>query len=161
MAKAPYKPSPEQLEGARKPILYELQMLNAVVDMSVDCSRSRERPELGSALTDSALLDARNLYHFLTDTPSPKKKDDIVSGHFLRNKDGTPWTSSKLGLVKSYIEDINKFRSHLTYTRIALSDRRWPLPEIRDEIDAAFREFLALLPDSERLHWHQHRGDNA
>jgi len=104
------------------------------------------------------LLHARSLYDFLTREPSPNKKhDDIVAGHFVTKEGGNLWRSSKLGNFKKlYGTDIDKFRAHLTYTRIKRKDTEWPDDKIRKilyEINAAFDEFVARLPKSERPHW--------
>lgn len=145
-----YQPTDEELKGARKHVLYELRMLHAAASAYLDSAHSRKDPQIGSAFTDSLLLHARNLYKFLTGMPG--YNDDMVAGHFVSKNDGTPWTSSKLKLVRSCMSDINKFRSHLTYSRVG-PGRDWPRPEIRDEIVDAFHEFIALLPDSEQEHW--------
>ena len=149
------EPSKEEIkDGARELVRYELQMLNAAVNMWLDGSRPRKR-RLGSALLDSVLLHARSLYYFFAS--DKKRNDDIIASDLVPKKDNNLWASTKLGNFKKlHQQNINKFRSHLTDKRITQSDTKWTqeiIREIRDDINAAFDEFVACLPKSERSLW--------
>ena len=146
-----YEPSIEEREKARDHIYYELRMLETAVNAYFDPLRSRENPHIGSAFTDSILLHVRNLYEFFCGNPS--ENDDIVAAHFIANKDDTTWATSKLGCISSNMKDINKFRSHITYTRTKYR-MDWPRREMRDEIFNTYNEFLEKLSSDERPKWH-------
>lgn len=147
-----YEPSVQELEIARSSVLYELRMLISSTNTYFDRSRSRDDPHIGSAFTDSILMHVRNLFVFLTYKPS--SKDDIVTGHFVKDVNGNPWSSSKLTFIESCKDDINKYRSHLTYSRkMGKAKPEWNRKRMHDEIIDAFREFFELLPNSEWLYW--------
>jgi hypothetical protein len=153
MAKPNYKPTPEDLKSAPEHVLWDIKTLHAAVKARSNPSIWHHNHILGSVLNDSALLHIRSLYHFFTGIGS--SSPDIFAGHFIKNDDGIPWTSSSLSYTASCIRDINKFRSHLTYSRRSIK-RTWTLNDLcrmKDEIDIAFHEFLGLLPAEERSVW--------
>jgi len=147
-----YHPTSQELELARSFVVYELRMLFASVDAYFDPKRSRENACIGSAFTDSILLHVRNLYDFLTG--EPKKLDDIIAEHFVNRGYDSPWKSSKLTYLESRMNDINKYRSHLTYSRRMGNDKpKFDTKKMRNVIAEAFQEFIEVLSNSERLQW--------
>jgi hypothetical protein len=154
MSNSPYTPTPEELQAIPRYVRYEFNMLGNVVHEWTQRTIPRQgKPWIGSAFLDSVFLHARNVHDFLCH--APRENDDVVAGHFVRNADGTPWTS-ELPFFESLQEDIHKYRHHLTYSRIRLRRTKWSHDEIKgiwDEIEAAWQSFLALLPESERAHW--------
>ena len=157
------EPSKEEIKGGRELVRYELEMLNAAVNMLFDDCRPRgdkkRDPEtyLGSAIRDSVLLHARSLYHFFAGNGWKK---DIIVDHFGTEEVDKLRTSSRFDCnrerVNQHIDNISKFRAHLTYKRLARHDTKWTddkIREIRNSINAMFDEFVACLPDSERSHW--------
>lgn len=149
MAKAAYSPSSNELQGVPDLFLYELRMFRVATDALQDPS-AQSNPALKNVILESALIHARNLHDFFSGMNSPK--DDIIVGHFVKNSDGTPWKSSKLAFIKSCKNDINKALSHLTYTRVKFKPV-WNINRIRQYIEEAYAEFLALLPATERSKW--------
>ncbi len=147
--KKPYVPCQLELRYAPEKFLYELGMLRASAD-ALSLSSILNGSPLWNIILEAALLHARNLYEFF----SRKRcaKDDMLAGHFVKSKDGSFWTSGKLGYLASLKQDINKALSHLTYTRVSKKPC-WDVERIRDEIEDAYAEFLALLPESERSNW--------
>jgi len=144
--------SDQEKKLARGFVKYELKMLNAGVEAKLKHLRlSKENRDrfIGSVYTDSILLHVRNLYEFLIYTPY---KDSIRAIDFLKNKS---WESSELNLVnKALIEVINKYRSHPSYSRKMGEEKpKWKIKEMRDEINAAYQEFIEELPVPERSHW--------
>ena len=114
------------------------------------CIRDRSNTALKNVIIESALIHARNLYGFFSGKES--SFDDIIAGHFVKNSDDTVWKSSKLTFISSRKEDINKALSHLTYTRIKFKPT-WDIDRIRQDVEEAYVEFLALLPITENPKW--------
>lgn len=123
-------------------------MLRSVVGMHGDRQFCAGNECLVSALRDSALLHARSLHNFFLDR-SPSH-DDIVASDYLGSWDW--WPDAELETLSLDVPDINKFRGHLTYTRTKRT-RPWDLDLLLKEIEAAFAQFLARLPESERSAW--------
>lgn len=144
-----YSPSPDELQGAPDKFLYELQMFRVATD-ALQGPSVQSNPALNNVILESALFHARNLHDFFSGMDSPK--DDINAGHFVKNSDGTSWKSTKLAFIKSLKGAINKSLSHLTYTRVKIK-HSWDISRIRQDIEEAHAEFLALLPENERSKW--------
>lgn len=146
-----YKPDAQELSEAPKKFLYELNMFRAAVNANIglpQSSKKIDRNILLNATLESVLLHARNLLDFFCREPW---KDDIRAFHFLPKQDAL-WKSSKLAYLSSIRNDINKHLSHLTYKRVA-KKAEWDLVRISKEIEEAFKEFLAILPEKERENW--------
>ncbi len=79
-------------------------------------------------------------------------EDNIIAGHFIKNSDGTHWKSSALSYIASRRNDINKALSHLTYARVK-NKPSWHIKHIMQDIESAYGEFLALLPEREYSKW--------
>jgi len=144
-----YSPSAIELQGAPKQFLYELRMFLVATDALQDAA-VRSNPRMNNVILESALMHARNLLDFFCGKES--EKDDIVASHFVRNPDGTPWTSSKLAFLSSCKTDINKALSHLTYKRVEFKPT-WQITRIRREIEDAYADFTVLLPANNRTKW--------
>ena len=148
---SPYKPTTTELKGGPEKFLYELRMFRG----SVGALQNLQHPNpalqttFRNATLESMLVHARNLLDFFCGAPSAK--DDIRAGHFV-SKGGSSWTSSKLGFLKEHKDDINKHLSHLTFARVG-EKPQWEPSRIQTEIEAAYAEFLGLLPESERKAW--------
>lgn len=141
-----YQPSKCERQGAPGAFRYELQMFRfstQLCELFKDPHSLLFNKYIHDAVLEAALLHARNLLDFFTGKPS--LKDDIVASHFVGNPLGLPY-------LESIRNDINKSLSHLTYTRIG-AEYKWDLPKIRDEIEAAYNEFLQLLPQKDRAKW--------
>lgn len=149
MAKPIYQPSSIERQGAIEQFLYEFRMFLVAIDACQDHAVQKNLA-LNNVVLESALIHARNLLDFFCGKESPK--DNVIAGHYVRNPDGTPWTSSRLTFLSSCKADINKALSHLTYSRVK-SKPTWQLTQIRQEIKDAYAEFTALLPGNERLKW--------
>jgi hypothetical protein len=148
-----FVPSAQQREVARQHVVFELRMFKEVAHQHLAAlgERPQDTPAMCrvSALRDSALLHLRNLHDFFM---VPRKKDDIIAADFVA-PEHSDWTAAPLlAAVAEAVEDINKFRSHLTYTRTQRT-RSWPLDVFEREIDLAFTESLLRLPDDERQTW--------
>jgi hypothetical protein len=146
-------PTADDLVDAHRYVLWEMTTLHAAVEARLDPSQWRGRKGMYSIFTDSLLLHVRSLYAFFTGHGS--RRGDILAKHFVKNADGSPWSPNGLSFVNSCIDDICKFRSHLTYSR-QTRERKWRASDVarmRDEIDATFQEFVSLLPKSDRSRW--------
>jgi hypothetical protein len=161
-SKARYEPSELDLEGAPRAFHYELQMFRLYMQFlellrnpySILFNRC-----IYNAVLEGVLLHVRNLLEFFTGNQPAKgsfDEDSIRAGHFVgksnKNQDCW-WSSSKLRYTKSRKTDINKSLSHLTFTRIREKYKWDDLPKIRAEIEAAYTEFLQLLPQEDRAEW--------
>ena len=134
-----YKPTNPELNGAPRAVEYELQMFLYSVECCQHLTLQRK------AVIETALLHARNLLDFFTGKPS--RKNDILAYHFV----GKPL---KLPYLESLRDDINKSLTHLTYSRLTPGQKyEWDLAPIKDEIEAAYTEFLKLLPKEDRVKW--------
>jgi len=153
--KRSFEPTSDQRDAARSHVVFELQMLRHVVGLHRRESQSLPRDVdpmcLVSALRDSALLHARNLHDFFLVEPT---RDDIVASDFLEEPQMNWSANAILTTLAAEAPDINKFRSHLTYTRTERS-RSWPLDTFLREIDAAFDGLLENMSDSERNVWRE------
>jgi len=149
-----YAPSECEREGAPRAFKYELQMFRWCVQM-FECFKNPcsilLNDGIRNSILETALLHTRNLLDFFAGKPS--LKDDIIATHFVGNP-------LKLPYLESLREDINKSLSHLTYTRIR-ADYRWELPKIKDEIEAAYTEFIKLLPEKDRAKWPSPEGSGT
>jgi hypothetical protein len=155
LSKSPYIPTPDELAAAPSHVVSELRMLRAAASEWVKptVARPRDEPWRGTALLDSAILHARNMYDFLT--RMQPSRDYVVAAHFARDQEGNAWVA-KLPYTKSLWEDMHKFRHHLTYSRITLKRQRWlpaELQRVVEEINAAFQAFVRSLPEPERDRW--------
>jgi hypothetical protein len=150
-----FVPTDQQRETARQHVVFELRMLREVARLHDDARRRMAGDAasmcLVSALRDSALLHTRNLHDFFLVPPT---RDDIVASDFLDPAHVGWRADSLLASVAEGIDDINKFRSHLTYTRTERT-RTWPLDVFMNEIDAAVSDFLLHMTEAEREAWRQ------
>lgn len=154
-AQEEYAPSVEQRVVAREHVIFEIRMFREVVRQHDAAQRGRPRDLEGmcriSALRDSALLHARNLHDFFLNA---RKQDDIVAADFV-DSSNSDWSAAPLlATLAREIPDVNKFRSHLTYTRTERT-RSWPLATFSDELESAFREFIQKMPAAERSAWRE------
>ena len=149
MARTPYTPTDAELKQAPRRVLYELGMFFAALEANKGVDKNNEEA-LYNATLESALLHARNLLDFFTGNPTDK--DDIQAGHFIAAPGGGWWKSSKLGFLSLLRDDLNYSISHLTYRRTR-GKPVWDLARIAGEIQAAFNEFLGLLPKHEQSKW--------
>ncbi len=111
---------------------------------------TQEDDVICNATLEATLLHARNLYDFFAKGPY---KDDMRAAHFLPNPE---WRSSKLNLLGSRQTVINYGLSHLTHRRVSEVKADWNdlgLLKIADEMNAAFHEFIDLLPENEQSRW--------
>ena len=155
-----YQPTDEELLGAPDKVLYERHMffgsLNAFLNLQEnkelyeEGTWTQEDDDLYNATLEASLLHARNLLDFFIEDPT--KKDDIRAAHFLRDP---KWKSTKLALLNSRRGDINYGLSHLTYRRVTNAKPDWNdlLKIADDEVNAAFDEFISLLPKNEQSRW--------
>jgi len=146
-----YEPSQCERQGAPRAFKYELEMLRFAASKY---SNAQDKL-LRNALVECALLHARNLLDFFW-RKQPPKNDDICAAHFVgksaKRKSADWWRSCKLPYLKSHKTTINKSLSHLTYERIG-AEYKWDLAKIKDEIEAAYTEFLQLLPQEDQAKW--------
>lgn len=149
MTKTTYYPSKTELQGAPEKFLYELMMFRAAINLHIEHS-TQTNPVLCNVTLESALIHARNLYGFFCGEES--WEDNIIAGHFIKNSDGTHWKSSALSYIASRRNDINKALSHLTYARVK-NKPSWHIKHIMQDIESAYGEFLALLPEREYSKW--------
>lgn len=148
-----FVPSAEQCAAARVDVVFELRMLREVVPLHAETlqrmGRDAASMSLVSALRDSALLHTRTLHDFFLVAP---KQDDIVASNFLDLEHADWRADGLLQSVAEVIADINKFRTHLTYTRIERT-RGWSLELFLEAINAAFVDFLLHMTEPERAIW--------
>lgn len=144
-----YRPSAIELQGAPGQFSYELRMFFVATD-TLQNAAVQSNPGLKNVILESALIHARNLLDFFCGKES--REDNIIADHFVINIDGAPWISSKLTFLSSCKTDINKALSHLTYRRVKFKPT-WRITQIRQEIEDAYAEFMALLPVDERSKW--------
>ena len=153
-----YQPTPEQLLEAPAKVLYEWHMFFASLNACLKLQEKKELDEgktwtqedddIYNATLEATLLHARNLYEFFKKRPY---RDNIRAAHFLSDPE---WTSSKLNLLESRQTVINYGLSHLTYRRVSEVKPDWnELREIADEVNAAFDEFISLIPKNEQSRW--------
>jgi hypothetical protein len=143
----------EYRDSVQRHVLWEMDVFLAATDLRLDHTQWRHHKYLYSIYTDSLLIHARNLYHFFSGNKT--RKGDIVAADLVTDADGTPWKTSGLSFLRSCVDDISKFRGHLTSIRNE-RDRRWSdsvVRRIRSEIEAAWLEFVMLIPESERKQW--------
>jgi hypothetical protein len=149
MARAPYIPTDRELRQAPPRVLYELKMFFASTKAFMGLNKNHSAI-LYNATLEATLLHARNLLDFFTGDPTPK--DDIRAAHFLPLAEGGWWRSNKLELLNSFRDDLNYSISHLTYRR-TLGKPKWDIAAIAGEVQAAFHEFVSLLPEAEQAKW--------
>lgn len=153
MAKPWYVPNEAELAGAHKPFLYELVMFRWTIDRRIDLDDNRKNSLLRRPLLESALVHARILLNFFDRDGSAD--DEILAAHFVKQADRQVWNPSALKHLRARRSDINKALSHLTYTRVT-SKPEWTTEELkglRQEVEAAYLEFLDALPLAERARW--------
>ncbi len=136
-------------------VRYELMMLRNTVNEWIRPTvvRPKGEPWRGSALLDSALLHLRSLYDFLA--RDSKRADDAVAAHFVKTSDGASWQAD-MPFVASLITRIHGGRHHITYRRVNPDHGPWTHEELDaalGEVEAAYAEFISLLPDSDRHDW--------
>ncbi|MBW2561019.1 MAG: hypothetical protein JRE40_09215 [Deltaproteobacteria bacterium] len=144
--------------AARGYVVYEYSMLLFAVQaeaklleaLPADAKCFGSRAHLGSVVRDSALLHARALFYFLT--CDRKYLTDVIASDFLEDADNPGWRAS-VPRLESFIQDINKFRGHISYERSTREWIKWDLPEILVEVQDAFDEFLSELLPVERQAW--------
>ncbi|MGD0785032.1 MAG: hypothetical protein ABR969_04390 [Sedimentisphaerales bacterium] len=147
----PFEPTDIELKGSPQAFLYELKMLHSSVQHCVKLCNN--------FTLETALLHARNLFEFFTGKHPQKgdlNEDNICAGYFVEkyHKDEKNWwKSSKLQYTQSRIKDINKCLGHLTFSRIEGKYQWNDLPQIMDEIETAYIEFLQMLPEEDRAKW--------
>jgi len=144
-----YEPSSNEIELAPKAFQYEFVMFGFACVLPKILAGNSEIPKDGvqNITIELALLHARNIFDFFCGEPW---RDNIHVSHFVPQN--AKWRSTKLQYLRERKQDINKALSHLTYTRI-LKKPTWDIYRIRDEIVAAYNEFLAILPLEERDKW--------
>ncbi len=153
------RPTKDDRAAGRTHVVYELRLLREVVDAHTAAMGGGQTPAIDvisrrramctiSALRDSALMHLRTLYEFFT--KNTLTRDDMAASDYFGDSSWSP--SSELVELSKAIEDINKFRSHLTYTRTDRS-RAWSLESFMHEIERAFDGFLQALDDDERDRW--------
>lgn len=106
--------------------------------------------EVGNAALDSLLLRARLLLDFfLRDSAEP---DDVIAVDFFHDFDPKPYKPHMTYAIRGEREKINKRLMHLTTKPMPRlrSHQRYMLHKIIPPLIAAFREWLAVVPD-ERL----------
>lgn len=147
MTKPNYTPSSADINSAPDLFVYEMRMFRGTTDALLSRAPACDDWVLYRALLESALVHARNLLDFFVGAASPN--DDVLACHVL-NDYTSP--SAFLEHLASCRSDINKTLSHLTYSRVARK-RSWPFWRFRGDLETAYAEFLALLPESERAEW--------
>ena len=156
----PYRPTINELKGAPRAFIYELQMFLRYVQI-FECFKSPcpilLNESLRNAILEAILLHTRNLLDFFIGKQPKQGKldeDSIRAGYFV-NKECW-WQSDKLSYTKSRKNDINQSLSHITFKRIE-GKYEWDLLKIKEEIEAAYNEFLLLLPVKDRVKWSQNQ----
>ncbi|MDL2124826.1 MAG: hypothetical protein LWX51_17535 [Deltaproteobacteria bacterium] len=144
-----YAPTEQELSGAPPKVLYELQMFRASVARCVNGDGNAD-PVLHNISLEATLLHARNLLDFFCGKKT--KDDDIRAAHFLQESETKWWKSSQLEYLAALKKDLNYSINHLTYRRVQ-GKPRWDLVRISRGIEAAFKEFIARLPDNEQMAW--------
>ena len=142
-----YTPSGADIDSAPALFVYEMRMFRGTTDALLSRAPACDDWVLYRALLESALVHARNLLDFFVGAASPR--DDVLACHVV-NDYTSP--SAVLEHLASCRSDINKTLSHLTYSRVARK-RGWPFLRFRRDLETAYAEFLALLPESERAEW--------
>ncbi len=141
---------PQELIAASEHVLYEVHMLQATASGLV--SGITLGSLLHNALTESFVVHARNLTHFLfPESPYPT---DILAAHFF--DDPERWPSLRGPLpdeLKSVRRRASKEMAHITYDRLdAVGEaRRWHYIEIFTAIQTLV-EIFARNATAELLH---------
>ena len=147
----PYKPKNIELKGAPSKFYYEYDMF--IMATEANSKLRHDHPDIQSMINnvtlESLLVHARNLLDFFCGNTTDA--DDIRAFHFIPGS--PPWRSSKLSYLSSLKKDINKYLSHLTYSRVIKKKPNWNWGRIRKEVEAAHEEFIKKLPDSEKANW--------
>lgn len=143
------KRSEQEIKTARLNVKYELKMLNASVEAKLNhlsLAKEEKNKFIGSIYLDSILLHFRNLYDFFC------SKNYVMAKYFLQNKS---WMPTKFKLYnKKLIDEINVYRSHITYARKMGEEKpKWEIETIRNEIIKVYKEFLDQLNPDERDKW--------
>lgn len=94
-------------------------------------------------------MHARSLHDFFLRQPT--RKGDVAVRQLLPCE-LADWKPDGLDALAESIRAINKHRSHLTYDRLD-DEATWRVTAIRVEIDSAFEQLVAVLPESERAFW--------
>lgn len=99
---------------------------------------------------ESFLLHTRNLLHFFTAGAVDRVKDDVLAIDYINN-----WSPPKMLYLdnEETRTNLNKFLSHITYTRVNTQKPRWDFPRINSEIEEAYRAFRKTLPKPDRSKW--------
>lgn len=143
--------TPEQRELIRAYVRHEWRMVQQLNQVLIELFFGDLKLEwcISTAVLDSLLIHARNLHDFFCRQAT--RKGDVTVGHLLPVQHAN-WHPSGMDTLATSIDSINKLFTHLTYERID-RDVSWHANRLREEIDAAFEQFLALLPESERDFW--------
>lgn len=147
-----YEPSKNELEGAPNKFRYELCMFRESLALLYRLPQPPDQV-LHNVYMEAVLLHARNLLDFYTGKETDK--DDIRASHFVsrgEHPQDSWWASSLMPYLSGHKEDINKHLSHLTYKRV-VEKPEWNWQKISEEIEAAYKEFLDRLPDTDRTVW--------
>jgi len=131
----------ELLEKASKHIYYEVKMFYETYIFF------KTKKTYNSLLIEIFLLHCRNLFEFFYPTKKIRT-DDICVFDFLDYFDefnNNKVIQEDLGFDK---ENINKFLSHLTYTRCYIDEMMWPLLDIGEKMVKTIKAFYKALPDN-------------
>ena len=149
---------PKANQEAAKKILYEMDMLDYCIGRAARIDNKTLWQER-SLILEGFLLHARVITEFLV--KDPKFPDDDVS---TRNffDDSSLWEDESEALCPFLSEQnnwarLNKMLAHLSYERIEYeknNQKKWELRQIHSETHAAFKQFVASLPE-DRKGWFQ------
>ena len=131
-----------------KKIKYEWDMLQYCYRRISNDQANADIPEQNLFL-EVFLLHARVLKDFFIRDPS---QDDVSVIHFFDDTAG--WQNIKNTLCPYLIQHqrrLNKYLAHLTYDRLR-EDKVWEVEAIFNELEYAWQQFYALLPQ-ERKEW--------
>jgi len=135
-----------KLRKASDYLEYDIHTLASGIDIYLKCRGT----EIGNAALDSLLLRARLLLDFfMRHTAEP---DDVIAVDFFHDFNPKPYKPRMTYVIKIEREKINKRLMHLTTKPMPRlrSHQRYMLHKIIPPLIAAFREWLAVVPD-ERL----------
>ena len=149
-----YNPTDDERKGALDVFRYELSMFWHALDIHTNITGkySAIQKTVHNETLESLLVHTRNLYDFFYG--SATKEDDIRAFHFIEGGQQS-WRPAIPEYLRTIQPRINKYLSHLTYSRIS-KRATWDWMRIATEINNTYEEFIEALPAAEVAQWKIH-----
>lgn len=144
--KKKFIPSEHELKLAVRDIKYEYNWFNWCFTQLISPTIRLENHQ--TIFIELLLLHCRNLLDFFVN--DLKEQDDVLAIHYIDQPDA--WLRNKwnqMPYLKINRNNINKFLSHLTYSRIYIK-MVWEYVQIHQEINFKWNEFLDIIPNEKR-----------